>query len=76
MMRLNIGSEEEFNELQAALQHYLLEELEALERTNEPGMREAEEQHEASIKILKSLLKRLEGLDKLKSFKNKKNEDY
>lgn len=66
MIKLNIGSDDEFNEIQTALQYYLAAEIEELKRSDSPETRGMEMQHIASIKIINSLLSRLAGLENLR----------
>ena len=69
MIQLNIGSDEEFNEIQIALERSLSYELELLESSSQPGMRAIEHEHEESIKIIKILLERLRKLETRVAFK-------
>lgn len=69
MIQLNIGSDEEFNELQVALERSLHHELNLLEESDDPGMRSVASEHAASIKIIKVLLGRLKDLETRMSFK-------
>lgn len=77
MIRLNIGSEEEFTELQTALERSLRCELDLLDESDQPGARTIADEHAASIKIIKILLSRLIDLEKRATFgkKSRKNEE-
>ena len=72
MIKLNIGSDDEFNEIQIALERSLQRELEFLDEAEDPGVRLIAAEHISSIKIIKFLLGRLSDLESRKSFKKKK----
>lgn len=71
MIKLNIGSDEEFNELQIALERSLKCELQFLEDADDPGVRSITAEHTASIKLITKLLNRLSNLESRASFKKK-----
>jgi hypothetical protein len=75
MIKLNIGSDNEFTELQLALERSLSHELQCIEEGDEPGVRLIVSGHLASIKIIKVLLNRLSDLESRKSFKKQRVTD-